>query len=85
MTPRISVLAKIVEVDGVGQGSENSTARWRAVVVRTLSYTSLREATKREREVQVAGGRVEEEGGSQVEEDSWNLCVLLLLPWAPFI
>jgi hypothetical protein len=77
MTPRIPVLAKIVEVDGVGQGSENSTARWRAVVVRTLSYTSLREATKREREVQVAGG--------QVEEDSWNLCVLLLLPWAPFI
>jgi hypothetical protein len=37
-----------------------------------------------ESRVEVAGGQVEVEGGGQVEEGSWNLCVLLL-PWAPFI
>jgi hypothetical protein len=55
MTPEIPDPAKIAEVDGVGQRSRNSTARWRAVVVRSLSYTALRKAT-RERERVEGGG-----------------------------
>jgi hypothetical protein len=39
MTPRIPDPTKIAEVHGIGQGSGNSTARRRAVVVRSLSPT----------------------------------------------
>jgi hypothetical protein len=60
MTPIIADPAKIAKVDGVGQGSENSTARRRAEVVRSLSYTSLREAT---REGERGGGVRRPSGG----------------------
>jgi hypothetical protein len=54
-------------------------------MVRSPTYAALQEAT-RERE---RGGwrwlaAKEVVGGGQVEEGSWELCVLLL-PWAPFI
>jgi hypothetical protein len=56
MSSGIPDLAKIVEVDGAGQGSRNSAARWRAAVVIPLLLRSPLGGHAGEREREVEGG-----------------------------
>jgi hypothetical protein len=84
---RNPVSSRDAEVDGFGQGSENSLKQWRAAVMIPVSYAALRGAT-REREKQravararpahqevIGGGR----GGGLVG------CVVHLSPWDPLL
>jgi hypothetical protein len=55
MTPGISDLAKIAEVDGFGQGSGNSVARRHAAVVIPLLLSSPSGGHMGEKEVEGGG------------------------------
>jgi hypothetical protein len=83
MTPGISVPTKITEVDGIGQGSGNSTAQRHAAVMISLPYTALREATRERERWRWPTAKVVV-GGGQVEEGLVGV-VCLFLPWGPFI
>jgi hypothetical protein len=85
MTPGILDLAKIVEVDGIGQGSKNSTARWCAAMVRSLLVRSPSRGHTGEREREVGGGgwRPGVGGGWRpVKEGLVEMCCALL-SWGP--